>query len=372
MEAPLRAASSITCMPERLPHGAVSPRRVTALYRQAARARGDELTGQADAAPWLNSGIARTACATLLLWCVHIGDVRADVLIGPNGERLPGHVIEEKDGVLVFQSDFMGRITVQSDRARVEREPVPAAQDKPATQSSPAASASISAPHWTSEIEAKIGQDRGSLKTPEDTRNVALKLSRKSDDGELTASAKYKYKKTDEQLKDDDWLASVSYDRFLAGDHFLVGRLLGSSELTSNGYDKTGTIAAAYGWRLWEKPGQYLRIGPAAGYLSLERSGEKFDGPAVGLYARVKYPLWGGISFDGEVEQLNASAGNRYGIAELRLKRPLTERLYIALDWLYTASHVEIESGVSSEWRWVIGWSFDSASDNGTSAATPK
>ena len=317
-------------------------------------------------------GMARVACAAMLLCCAFPGEVRADVLVGPNGERLPGHVIEDKDGVLVFHSDFLGRITLQSDRARVEREPVRTDKDNAEEQAGRSATKTTAAPRWSSEVEAKIGQDRGSLKTPEDTLNGAFKLSRKSDDGELTASAKYKYKKTAEQLKDDDWLASVSYDRFLDGDRFLAGRLLGSSELTSNGYDKTGTIAAAYGWRFWEKPGRFLRIGPAAGYLSLERSGETFDGPAVGAYLRLKYPLWGRISLDAEVEQLNASAGNRYGIAEIRLKRPLTERLYVALDWLYTASHVEIESGVSSEWRWVIGWSFDSALDNGTSAAAPK
>jgi len=317
----------------------------------------------------LNSAIAHAACACVL-WLAQGGDVCADVLIGPNGERLPGRVIEDRDGVLIFQSDFLGRLTVQSDRARVERDTPPAEPVKAAVHAGSGGAAN--APRWSADIEAKIGQDRGSLKTPEDTLNGALKVSRKSDDGEFTASAKYKYKKTDGQLKDDDWLASASYDRFLAADRFLVGRVLGSSELKSDGYDRTGTVAAAYGWRLWEKPGRYVRIGPAAGYLSLERGGETFDGPAVGLYMRVKYPVWGGITLDGELEQLNASAGNRYGIAEFRLKRPVTERLYVALDWLYTSSHVEIESGVSSEWRWVIGWTFDPHPDNDMRSATTR
>lgn len=308
--------------------------------------------------------------AALLLACA-AGTARADVLVGPNGERLPGHVIEDKDGVLIFQSDFLGRITVQSDRARVERDAPPAAPEKAIAQTSQPAVSRPAAPRWSSDLEAKIGQDRGSLKTPESKVNAGWKLSRKSDVGEMNASVSYKYKNTDGELKDNDWLASVGYDRFLSADHFAAGRLLGVSELVSDGYNETATLALAWGWRFWEEPGKYLRIGPAIGYLTLKRSGQTFDGPAIGGYAHINYPLWGFAKFEGEFEGLNASAGSRYAISEIRLKRSLTERLYLALDWIYTMSRTPVETGVSSEWRWVIGWSFDPHPEKSPIIQTP-
>ena len=311
------------------------------------------------------------ALAVALQLACAVGAARADVLIGPNGERLPGHVIEDKDGVLIFQSDFLGRITVQSDRARVERDAPPEAPDKSVVRTSQPAASPAAAPRWSSDIEAKIGQDRGSLKTPESTVNAGWKLSRKSDIGEMNASVNYKYKNTDGELKDNDWLASVGYDRFLSADHFATGRLLGVSELVSDGYNETATLALAWGWRFWEEPGKYLRIGPAVGYLALKRSGQTFDGPAAGVYAHINYPLWGFAKFEGEFEGLNASAGSRYAISEIRLKRSLTERLYLALDWVYTLSHTPVETGVSSEWRWVIGWSFDPRPEKAPIIETP-
>src|SRR5512143_3506182 len=144
---------------------------------------------------------SRALRATILLVCAGCAVAHADVLVGPSGERLPGHLVEDRDGVLIFQSDFLGRITVQSDRAHVERDPAPAVADKDSaatpdkgvTQASPDAPG---VPRWSSDLEATIGQDRGSLKTPENTVNAGWKLSRKSLDGEMNATINYKYKNT--------------------------------------------------------------------------------------------------------------------------------------------------------------------------------
>ncbi len=189
--------------------------------------------------------------------------------------------------------------------------------------------------------------------------DASWKLARQTDDGELTGVLSYKYKNTDHVLKNDDWLGSISYDRFVSGDRFVNARLLGVTELADQGYDASGTFSFAYGWRLWDEPQKYLRVGPAVGYLALKRSGQTFQGVAAGFYARSLYPLWLGVVMDEELQFLDASAASRYAISQMRLKRSINEHLYLALDWLYTWSHVEIESGVRSEWRWVLGWTFD-------------
>jgi len=293
--------------------------------------------------------------------------VRADMLIGPSGERLPGRFVEDKEGMVVFDSDFLGRLRVPSDRVRIERDaalPDTAAvpDSPPAVVSEPTASESESPPRvvrWSSDLAIKVGQDRGSLKTLEDTLDGTWHLSRQTDDGETSGTISYKYKSTDHVLKDDDWLGSIRYDKFLDDDHFVNARLLGVTELQSSGYDSTATLSMAYGWRFWDEQQKYVRIGPALGVLWLKRSGQTFDGAAVGFYARGVYPLWLGALVDEELQYLNAAAGSRYALSQLRLKRPINEHLYLAVDWLYSWTHVEIESGVRSEWRWVLGWTFD-------------
>jgi len=292
-----------------------------------------------------------------MLACAGSGPALADVLVGPHGERLPGHVIEEKGEYITFESDFLGRVQVRSEQAHIERDPPP----PPMPGAPPASSkAAITPPHWVFDLSLKLDQDRGSLKTPDDTFNSSGKATRASTDGELVATVDYKYRRTDNVLKDDNWLISTSYDKFLSSELFLSTRFLGVSNLTSAGYDQTATLTAAGGWRLWEAPGKYVRIGPAIGYLAIKPGGEQtFDGPAIGFYARTVYPLWLGTILDGELQVLQASAGNRYSIVQMRLKRPISEHLYVAVDWLYTLSRVEVQSGIKSEWHWVLGWSFD-------------
>ncbi len=299
-------------------------------------------------------------CATALCLCMIGRATHADVLVGPNGERLPGHVVEEKDGMLIFESDFLGRVQLRADNAHVERDSAPAATvlpEKPSAQ----ASRPRTLPRLVSDLGISVGQDRGSLKTLEDKLDGTWKLSRQTANGELAGTLTYKYKRTDNVLKNDDWFGSISYDKFLSDDHFLSGRALGLNELTSEGYESTGIFGLSAGWRLFEESDRYLRIGPAIGYMTLTRGGQTFDGVAAGLYARTVYPIFRRITFEGELQILSAAHGNTYAISQLRLKRPLTPRVYLAVDWLYSWSHVDIESGIKSEWRWVLGWTFDSS-----------
>jgi len=57
---------------------------------------------------------------------------RADVLLGVNGERFVGQVIEEQADIVVFQSELGGRLTVPRNRIReIQHTPPAAAPSRP-------------------------------------------------------------------------------------------------------------------------------------------------------------------------------------------------------------------------------------------------
>lgn len=266
----------------------------------------------------------------------------ATTLIGANGERLQGTIVERGDGYIVFDSESFGRMRIRADQVRIEER----ADAAPVAAPSP----------WSTDISFKFGVDRGSLKTPEDDLDATFRFLRRSSHGELHGSIDYNYKRTDGVLKDDDITASLSYDRLLANRRFIAGRVLGASELTTEGYDRTGTLSLAYGWRFGEREDRYLRMGPALGYLRMDRGDRHFGGAAFGLYLRAKGPLFKRITYASELQVLDSFDNGRYANLDFRLQQPLGEHLYLALAWNYVWSDVDIESGITSEWRWVLGW----------------
>lgn len=290
----------------------------------------------------------------------------AEVLVGAQGERIPGRWIETRDGVITFDSPLLGRLKVPADRARVEPDaPAATAEERgqlhlpPAENEPDPALPAAKASPWSFDVAVKLGADRGSLKTPEDDLDATLKLVRADAAGELHATIDYNYKRTDGVLKDDDLFASLSYDRLLSHDRFLAGRGMVATELSSEGYDVTRSLSLAYGWRLWEGRQRYVRIGPAVGWLAMERGQERFNGAAFGLHARAQGPLWRRVDFTAELQALDSFQDGRYAALDLRLRHALGERLYLALAWNYLWSDVDIESGITSEWRWVLGWRSD-------------
>jgi hypothetical protein len=284
------------------------------------------------------------------------GVARADVLVGANGDRLSGRLLEQGDGRIVFLSDLLGRVEVPSASARVEPDAVRASPPR-----APAADAAARPGPWSIDLGATLGMDRGNLKSTEDKLDTSLVLVRHHADGELNGVFKYQYKRTDGELRNDDWTANLGYDRFLSARRFGAAGVTSTRELTNEGYDLTRTLSLATGWRLWETPRHYLRVGPALGYLSLTRAEERFDGPALGLYARARTPLFGNAVLTGELQFLDSLSAGRYANLELRVRHPLGERLYVAAGWTYAWSDFDIESGFRSEWRWDIGWQFGPA-----------
>lgn len=290
----------------------------------------------------------------------------ADVLVSPSGDRLQGRLLERRDGVLVFESELLGRIEVPEQRARIEPDP-PSEAGVAASPAAPAANPPDAAPkatpdagvqRWSSDLGVRLSVDRGSLETPEEDLRVSLKSTRPTRQGVVRTGIDRRHRRTDGDLRDDDWRLESSYERFLSDQYFVAGRALASQELSSDQYDKTYAALAAAGWRLWEGEKQYLRIGPALGYLGATRSQGQFDSGALGLYATAEGPMWAKLRFGGELVVLDSLGDGRYANLEMRLRQPLGDRLYLALVWNYAWSDFDIEPGVRSEWRWDLGWRF--------------
>ena len=291
----------------------------------------------------------RTIAAALLMLLSLQAAADADILLGANGERLVGRVIEEKDGSILFDSDSLGRIRVPAGKMQLQR----------ATPVAEVASPAEPPVRWNAEISGKIAVDRGSLQTPEDRLDLSFKLNRKTDRHAFYSTLAYNYKRKNGLMDDDDWLLSLSDDKFISDERFLSARLLATQELTSTGTDDTLTLSAAYGWRLWETPERYLRIGPALGYLSLSRDTGEFKGPAAGLYTRALWPVFAKSTLSAELQALESFNDGSYVNLDLRLRRPLSEHFFVGVGWNYAWSDVELESGVTSKWRWDFGWNLN-------------
>lgn len=300
------------------------------------------------------------------------GPLHADTLVGRNGDRIAGRFVEENNGTIVFVSDLFGRLEVASDQAHVEFEGAAAAAPSkaaPPEQAVPSAASTSPAavaggagsPRWSTDVGIKLNLDRGSLKTSEDRLDVRLTTVRTSVRGEWHGNLAYKFKRTEDELRDNDWLASLAYDRFVSERRFNAARLMLGNELADDGYDATATATLATGWRLWETPNHYLRIGPAVGYLAITRGDERFNGPALGLYARGMTPLWWKAQLTGELQVLDSLGDGRYGGAAFRISRPLSEHLVLSLGWDYAWTGLAVESGVTSVWRWDLSWRFGGA-----------
>ncbi len=308
------------------------------------------------------------AAGAAVLWLGVAALAPAATLVAANGDTLRGRWVETRDGYIVFDSDAFGRIrvaqataTVRDDDAPDPATATPSAPSAPATPAAPAAAAAPApaaepASPWRVDVGLKLGADRGSLEQREDEVDATLRFVRASDHGELNGNLSYGYTRTEGRLKDDDASASLSYDRWLPSDRFVSGRVIGSSDLIDEGYDRTRTLSVAYGWRLFEAPERYLRIGPAVGYLWLDRGAQHYDGTAYGLYARAKGPLLGSITYTGELQLLDSLDDGRYANLDFRLEHPITDHVRLALAWRYVWSDVNIETGISSEWRWEIAW----------------
>ncbi len=302
----------------------------------------------------------RFGLATVLLLLPVLAN--ADVLVSANGDRLKGRLLERREGVLVFQSDLLGRVEVPAENAVIEPDPVSAASatgpDAAAVPVPAAPPPDVPSPRWSSDVGVRLSVDRGSLETPENDFRISVKGQRPTRNGVINTGIDYRHKLTDDVLKDDDWDIEVGYQRFLGADHFVAGRLLAHRELTSEGYEETKAALLAAGWRWWEAKDQHLRVGPALGYLSVLRSQGRFNAPALGLYATAEGRAWSRVRFSSELVLLDSLGDGRYANLELRLRQPLGERLYLALVWDYAWSDFDIEPGLRSEWRWDLGWRF--------------
>lgn len=301
------------------------------------------------------------ACLALAGACISQACAATDVLVGPDGDRLRGTLIDESNGLITFQSELLGRLEIPSTKARVERGDESGRAVGSAAPRSVESTAAVRPATWSADLGAKLSLDRGSLKSREDKIDAGLKFMRRSPDGEYNFALDYLYKRSDRQLKNDDVSASLAYDRFLSERRFAAARVSARSELAGEHTNRTDALSLAYGWRVFDASDRSLRVGPSLGYLALTRGDSHTAGAAAGIYARGRGPAIGRTTYEYELQLLDSFSDGRYAMLDARWRKPLGEHFYLALVWRYTWTDVEIESGFTSEWRWDIGWRFGPA-----------
>src|SRR5215831_3368353 len=97
---------------------------------------------------------------------VHGAGAKADVLLGVNGERFVGTVVEEKADAVVFESEIGGRMTVPRSRIR-ELQRTPKAPEPGTNATASAQSAVTSSATWQPPGVGKDGFDWLQLKSDE-------------------------------------------------------------------------------------------------------------------------------------------------------------------------------------------------------------
>jgi putative salt-induced outer membrane protein YdiY len=118
--------------------------------------------GRGDGELWEHcfSSLGQIWGATSIVLCLALAPLsvalsaRADVLIGTNGERFVGKVIEEKTDALVFESEIGGQLTIPRTRIREIQRTLPAEPSQPANV--PSQAAITSAPLTDADARANL------------------------------------------------------------------------------------------------------------------------------------------------------------------------------------------------------------------------
>jgi putative salt-induced outer membrane protein YdiY len=139
------------------------------------------------------------AAAGALLW-VPVSLPAQDVLVFPNGDRLSGRLLLEEEGLLHFEHDLLGRISVQSGEVTLQRgdadraepaQPPPETALAPELPAPPEEAIPLRRPPWTGRFEFGYTWQSGRAEKNE----IALRAQadRKLNDSEYKALGEFLY-----------------------------------------------------------------------------------------------------------------------------------------------------------------------------------
>jgi hypothetical protein len=326
-----------------------------------------------------------------------------DVLVGIDGERIPGRLISQDARWIEFHSDLLGRIRAPTTRARVEsvpergsepeaaiaaaevepaetpplplelsatvdalgREREPGAVDEaqtvaqdPTGATGDSANAEPEPSYWTQQLGVSGKRDRGDRENPLDELELNYRAERDHGYNGSFIELAYRYKLDNEVRKDDDWKLRLRQERDYGGRRFAAVQYTHAGQLEDEGRRITRIFTVLTGWRLVDRERVQFSIAPA---YALARASDPMTSATAhgpGLFTSWNWLVYRDLAFSGVATAATAlGGGNEYVMeADLRLDWPITEHVGIGLSWDYQRSELDFNPGTYSKVRWLLTW----------------
>jgi hypothetical protein len=310
-----------------------------------------------------------------------------DVLVGNNGERLPGRLVSQNADWIEFESDLLGRVRVPTSRARVEagesdaalaaspvpheagaedpQEPVHSASVDALVPTEPDAAASEPpvepAPAkavWARQFGVSGKKDRGTRDTPVDEFELNWRVSRTLVPNRSFLELAYRYKRENDLVKDDDWKLRLRHEHEIAERRFNAVQFTHSGQVEDDGRRTVRVLSAVTGWRLVDT--ERLQFAVAPGYALARGSDPVTSASSHGpvLFTSWDWAVYRELRLSGVLTMLSALGDSDEYVLEtdMRLDWPVTEHLGVALSWDYQRNEFEFNPGNYSRLRWLLTW----------------
>jgi putative salt-induced outer membrane protein YdiY len=354
------------------------------------------MTRPGRASPFLKPAV-RGALVVALLWppSIAASGTASDVLVGPNGERIPGTLVSERDGWIEFDSILLGRLRVEADRVRVERKSTGSVEPRVATaaarsvgpndlnrevgDATPTAAPAAAAPllpggaapapilarigwvpdGWTQSAGLSARVLGGSREDDKVESTVEYKAQRGQGANVSSFDVRYSREREEGVVSENDWRVSLRHEYEFGDRRFSVGSFTHRGDLDDDERKLSRSFAAGSGWRLVETERVNLRLAPGYAFVRVRdaRGPGSGDGPAA--YLRVAWRPFGSFELSGTtmVAASRKALGRNFVDANARIDWPLTEHLGFAVRWDYTRNEFDFDTGDASNLHFLLTWS---------------
>ena len=277
------------------------------------------MTRPGRASPSLRSAVLGPLVVALL-WppSIAASDTASDVLVGPNGERIPGTLVSERDGWIEFDSILLGRLRVEADRVRIERKSTGSVEPRVATaaarpggpndlnregvEAKPNAAPTAAAPllsrglapapilarigwvpdGWTQSVGLSARVLGGSREDDKVEATVEYKAQRGDGDNASSFDLRYSREREEGVVSENDWRVSLRHEYEFGDRRFSVGSFTHRGDLDGDERKLSRSLAGGSGWRLAETDRVNLRLAPGYAFVRVRDARGSGSGDSPG------------------------------------------------------------------------------------------
>jgi hypothetical protein len=336
------------------------------------------------------------AFVVALLWppSIAASDTASDILVGPNGERIPGTLVSEQDGWIEFDSILLGRLRVEADRVRIERKSTASVEpridadaarpggpndlNREGVEAKPNAAPTAAAPllsrglapapilarigwvpdGWTQSVGLSARVLGGSREDDKVEATVEYKAQRGDGDNASSFDLRYSREREEGVVSENDWRVSLRHEYEFGDRRFSVGSFTHRGDLDGDERKLSRSLAGGSGWRLVETDRVNLRLAPGYAFVRVRdaRGSGSGDGPAA--FVRVAWRPFGTFELSGTgiIAASRSALGRNFVDANARIDWPLTEHLGVAVRWDYTLNEFDFDTGDASNLHFLLTW----------------